>query len=109
MTYEEEQAYRAFKPIDGDRVVIDLRLCDEFHGIHDILKEQLGLPEYYGRNWDALWDCLDGRFDGMEELTVEIHGYNALTEDEQKALKPMFEIFDGVHKDAAHVDFVVVS
>lgn len=26
--------------------------------LHDYLKEQLNLPDYYGRNLDALYDCL---------------------------------------------------
>lgn len=27
---------------------------------HQILKEKLDLPDYYGENLDALWDCLTG-------------------------------------------------
>lgn len=29
---------------------------------HTVLKEKLDLPEYYGRNLDALWDCLTTDF-----------------------------------------------
>ena len=28
--------------------------------LHKELKEQLELPDYYGENLDALWDCLTG-------------------------------------------------
>ncbi|EWH20106.1 barstar family protein [Bacillus haynesii] len=28
--------------------------------LHKALKEQLELPDYYGENLDALWDCLTG-------------------------------------------------
>ena len=27
---------------------------------HEILKSKLDLPDYYGNNLDALWDCLTG-------------------------------------------------
>lgn len=27
---------------------------------HEVLKEKLELPDYYGENLNALWDCLTG-------------------------------------------------
>lgn len=41
---------------------------------HEYLQEILGLPEYYGRNLDALYDCLSD----MEEIEFEIQN---VTED----------------------------
>ncbi len=29
-------------------------------GLHNALKDKLDLPDYYGENLDALWDCLTG-------------------------------------------------
>jgi len=37
--------------------------------LHDILKAKLELPEHYGANLDALWDCLTGWVD----LPLELH------------------------------------
>lgn len=34
--------------------------------LHDILKKELELPDYYGKNLDALWDCLS------EEIEVPL-------------------------------------
>ncbi|MBT2572415.1 barstar family protein [Bacillus sp. ISL-51] len=28
--------------------------------LHQALKQELSLPDYYGENLDALWDCLTG-------------------------------------------------
>ena len=39
-------------------VVLDARLMGERTKAHTYLKEQLELPEYYGNNLDALYDCL---------------------------------------------------
>ena len=33
-------------------------VCQSYDGLHDYLKEALGLPDYYGRNMSALADCL---------------------------------------------------
>lgn len=38
------------------------------NGVHALLKERLELPDHYGANLNALWDCLTGWID----LPVEI-------------------------------------
>jgi len=42
--------------IDGEQI----KSVDEFHRV---IEKQLELPFYYGRNLDALWDCLTGSID----------------------------------------------
>lgn len=42
------------------RVAIDGRTIAGEDGLHDLLARELGLPAHYGRNLDALWDCLTG-------------------------------------------------
>ena len=39
-------------------MILDLRGITTKEQFHDALKEQLHLPEYYGRNLDALHDCI---------------------------------------------------
>lgn len=38
--------------------LIDGAVLETRAQLHDALAEQLSLPEYYGRNLDALFDCL---------------------------------------------------
>ena len=42
--------------------------------LHDYLKDRLSFPEYYGRNFDALYDCLTD----LERIEITI---NAPIED----------------------------
>ncbi|PDO10033.1 MAG: hypothetical protein BLM47_09485 [Candidatus Reconcilbacillus cellulovorans] len=42
------------------RVVIDGRTIAGEDDLHDLLARELGFPDYYGRNLDALWDGLTG-------------------------------------------------
>lgn len=39
-------------------VVIDGRKMTDREAAHNYLKKKLALPDYYGRNLDALFDCL---------------------------------------------------
>jgi len=42
--------------------VVELRQseADASDNVHNWLKQQLSLPEWYGHNLDALWDCVTG-------------------------------------------------
>lgn len=47
-----------------DTYTIDFSNATTRSDIHDILATALSLPEYYGRNLDALYDCLSEMFIG---------------------------------------------
>ena len=87
--------YNAFKEITENPVKLDFSKCRYIGEIHLMLKEKFGLPEYYGENWDALWDCLRYLFDD-EKITVEIYNFYTLKEDLQKECEIMFKVFDRV-------------
>ncbi|KML12669.1 barnase inhibitor [Bacillus safensis] len=42
------------------KVQLDGAVCRSQEELHDQLKTVLHLPDYYGKNLDALWDCLTG-------------------------------------------------
>ena len=63
-------------------VVIDGGLMTSREAAHDLLAARLGLPEYYGRNLDALYDALTERGEPTrlvvlhrEELVEFLGGY----------------------------------
>ncbi len=51
------------------KVILNARELDGMRGVHEAFREALELPDYYGYNLDALYDCLT---DAGEEITVEI-------------------------------------
>ena len=50
-------------------IVLDASRMTDKETSHDYLKEVLELPEYYGKNLDALHDCLEEMTD--VEIVVE--------------------------------------
>lgn len=45
-------------------IILDGKQMNSFDGMHDYLAKSLRLPQYYGRNLDALYDCLCESFSG---------------------------------------------
>lgn len=50
--------------------VLDFAGLDSRQALHAYLKEVFPLPDYYGRNLDALWDCLYQSFDGPTRIVL---------------------------------------
>ena len=53
------------------RIIIDAGDMRDRDSLHLVMKEALNLPEHYGRNLDALWDCM------MEIRPAELYLRNA--------------------------------
>ena len=58
---------------------IDLTTVHSSLGLHEHLKEVFSLPDYYGKNMDALWDMLHCAFD--EPTTIEVRGIDGIRKD----------------------------
>ena len=59
-------------------VLIDGNVTENREMLHDAFASQLSLPEWYGRNLDALFDCLT---DIHEETAVHIVNGDRLKEN----------------------------
>ena len=57
------------------KITLDFTNMEYPAQLHRELKIKFELPDYYGENWDALWDCLDGWYEDDENVTVEIKGF----------------------------------
>ena len=109
MSYNNEQKRNAFKQIRRNEIILDFSNCKYLEDVHTVLKKKFGLPEYYGKNWDALWDCLDDRFDDDKKYTIKINGYNKLEENLRDHCSAMIGVFDDVHNEHPNVVFLMIS
>ena len=99
----------AFKEITENPIILDFSLCNQNYDIHKLLKDKFGFPEYYGENWDALWDCLRYLWIDGENIWVVIYGFMSLPDDLREYCEKMLEIFEDVHRDTPNVTFELIS
>ena len=98
-----------FKEIPQSPIVLNLSDCNYLGEIHLQLKETFGLPDYYGENWDALWDCLRYLWIDGSAVQIHIHGFGVLSSDLQEACKPMIQVFEDICKSTPNVTYAILS
>ncbi len=70
---------------------IDFGGCKYIYDIHETIKKSLALPDFYGRNLDALWDSLTGLMETPAHITIR--GIAKLPKDLQPFIEEMLIIF----------------
>lgn len=49
-------------------IKINVSNVENVRELHEILKNKLELPEFYGKNWSAFWDCITGMIELPENI-----------------------------------------
>ncbi len=98
----------ALKEIKTDNIILNFDGCDFLGEIHLRLKEVFGFHDFYGENWDALWDLLRDAV-GDKKINVEIKNLYSLQKDLQDECKKMLEVFDDVNKINSAFTYIVIS
>lgn len=70
--------------------VLDFSQIKNYSELHEIIKKELDFPDYYGRNWDAFWDCLTDMVG--RPVHVEIRGLERLEQKFEEDAKKMLEL-----------------
>ena len=61
-----------------DLYVIDFSEVNNIMEMHMIIRDSLDFPDYYGRSWDAFWDCITDMYG--EKINIEILSYDRVRE-----------------------------
>lgn len=83
----------AYTPITADPVLLRLNSCKDWGGLHQRIRKTFGLPDYYGENWDAMWDCLTDVFLQPVQRHIVVEGFDAMPQGLRAYAAPMQEIF----------------
>lgn len=99
----------ALKEITENPIILDFSKCNYLGEIHLMLKEKFGFHDYYGENWDALWDLMRDVFSVNNKYTVELHNFYSLKNELLKECNTMLKIFDRVHNTYYNFDYKIIS
>ena len=75
---------------------VDFKDVHYYLEIHKALKDGLKLPDYYGENLDALWDCLTDFIDNDD--VIILNNYQFVEKASDEYAKKILDVF----KDAKH-------
>ena len=89
-----------WKELPEGPILLDFSGCRSLDELHGVLKAGFGFPEYYGRNLDALWDCLgDFAIGQSEERRVLIRGAERLPEDLKGYFAKIMGVFEELEQE----------
>lgn len=86
------------------KILLDFSEIKTLYELHDLFENVFSLPDYYGRNMDALWDCLHCSFE--EETTICVKNISALPDEMKEAKDTVIELFHDLEAENSEVSIV---
>ena len=77
---------------------LDFSKVNHIYDIHQIIKDELDFPDYYGMNLDAFWDCLTDMIG--DPIHIELIGMERVQNKFPRHAQIMLETL----KDFKHLD-----
>lgn len=75
--------------------------------LYDYLERAFDLPDYFGRNMDALWDCLLYWYD--DKTTIVLKNVNKLPNEMKWLAEIMLTLFDDLQKEDENVTIQILN
>lgn len=75
--------------------------------MYDYFEKVFDLPDYFGRNMDALWDCLLFWYDS--ETTIILKNVDALPSDLNWLTEIMLTLFDDLQTEDENITVQIVN
>lgn len=92
------------------KAILDLTNCRHHYELHQRIQKALDFPDYYGKNLDAFWDCINRDCD-IDFVTIV--GSGSVSDDLQLTVKKILELLQANKEEWADseipFDYEIVS
>ena len=72
-------------------IILDFNGIKSYLSLHQYFRKVFELPDYYGNNLDALWDCLYCYYDSS--TTIELRNIDTLPKELDTEVADMMKLF----------------
>ncbi|MBE6051080.1 MAG: barnase inhibitor [Clostridium sp.] len=79
------------------KIILDSKEFLTKDELHKVLKKKMNLPDYYGNNLDALWDCITGYI--PLPMTVEWLNFNQSKANLGEYADMVLEVFEDAEQE----------
>lgn len=86
-------------------ITLDFSGIKSLWTLHEYFKNVFDLPDYYGHNMDALWDCLHCYYD--EPTTIVLNHIEKLPKDMDKIVETMIALFKELERRNDEVTIII--
>ena len=77
-------------------IILDFAGINSLWNLHESFKKVFKLPDYYGNNMDALWDCLHCSFEFP--TTIVLKNIEEIPAEMKEAVDTMLSVFRDLEK-----------
>ena len=93
--------------LNPDLKTIDLEFIVSIKNLHETFSEKLKFPDYYGNNWDALWDTITGIVEMPQKLVLK--NWDRFARTFPKDSKILRRIIDDYNKGQMEREIVITA
>ena len=96
----------------SQRGVVDLNFsgCQSWFDVVRAVKTAFDIPDFYGTNINALWDCLeDFSLSWDKPIEIQIRGYAKLPREAAGKADEIMALFNDMHTEYPHIHYTVLN
>lgn len=90
-------------------VEINLEGIGSIEEFHNLVREKLNFPDYYGKNLDAMHDCLTDIAEPMEVVFTGVKKFREKSQDNDIYMTSLERMLEDVSKEAENLTFILLA